>query len=657
MVPMQPNFNRGNNAMYNAPTSYQNAGHFTAIGASQINSMKGNPGARWGKTAAVVPAQVVPMSGEHGEMGYSDPSCPPEDMDTLAREQGNSSCAEGRAAAQAEAAQAHMDLLMDTMGSVQAHVSDFTENIDMKMEHIDAQFQGQKKLLEGILSEQGKIKRMLDKQNTEIKNRGSMIMPAAPPPPPPPPEPEKVVEDTADARAHSKNRRGGIRLKELNQKDNGDLLSALAEAVVGELAEDDDTVEQSEQKPKGRSEGRPVDKTDELWIDGETARTAFLRQMSEFVKSQKFDYIMGAFIVLNTLFLGVQIDIKARALKTVKEPEDPMGIKIIESAFCMVFTFELMVRLYAFHPRFCCSAWNIFDTVVVSSALLEEGTKYAAADGNSFMGKLSALRALKALKLVRALRIIRVVRAFRELRIVLMSIINCMRQLFWTLSLLSILIYMVCILILVELTGAESPYGDSEDGMLRLRYYSDLPRSLQTVFQCTTHGALWEESSRSLESIIPWMGLIWTAYMGFVFFAFQNTVTGMCVDQAMTMTQEDSRNVSLDEHELREALSVNMKQFFIDADPEGRGIIGRKAMEGLAKDHDFLAALKPCEIDVRDVLHLFNQSINGASGVLHISDIDMFIAACFRAKGGAMNVDVMALSYKLKVLMRKSHLE
>eukprot|EP00929_Paragymnodinium_shiwhaense_P065245 TRINITY_DN32727_c0_g1_i1.p1 TRINITY_DN32727_c0_g1~~TRINITY_DN32727_c0_g1_i1.p1 ORF type:complete len:736 (-),score=189.06 TRINITY_DN32727_c0_g1_i1:197-2404(-) len=413
----------------------------------------------------------------------------------------------------------------------------------------------------------------------------------------------------------------------------------------------------SKHRPKGRSEGRPVDKLDELWVDGETVRMAYMRNFATFIRSSKFDHLMGIIIVLNTLFLGIQIDIKARSMEHEVDPEDPMPIKIMESLFAFVFSCELGARLYAFHPRFCCSGWNVFDTVVVTSALLEEVTKYAPSDADSPMGKLSAIRVLKVLKLLRALRIIRVVRAFRELRIVISSIANCMSQLFWTISLLTILIYMVCILILVELTSqGERAFETSIEGDKRKRYFSDLVRTLMTLFQCTTFGALWEDASRSLEELIPWLGIIWAAYMGFVVFAFQNTVSGLCVDKVCKMAQEDMRNVCLDEHENREVAHIQIRHLMLDADPEGRGFLSRRQMATLLKDPEMLEQLKSVDIDPRDILAFVGQ-MTGISGVLNLADVDVFISCCFRLRGTALNSDSMVIAMRQRELCRKAGLE
>jgi hypothetical protein len=334
-----------------------------------------------------------------------------------------------------------------------------------------------------------------------------------------------------------------------------------------------------------------------------------------------------------------------------------MSVKVLETLFSLLFLVEWVARLIAFHPRlFCCSAWNIFDTVIVFSALLEECTKYAASQQGSFMGKISALRVMRTLKLLRALRIIRVVRAFRELRIVLVSIVMCLRQLVWTLMLLLVMVYMVCILILVELTGQDGAYSGSELADIRRRYFSDLPRALMTLYQCTTFGLHWGTVSTALEQVIPWMGIIWMMYMGFVVFAFQNTVMGMCVDQAIKSAQDDVRNVNLEEHEMQEAAQVQLRQMLLAADPEGRGFVGSRHFRKLMENAECLSILKECDVDYRDLLTFFHQ-VTHPHGTLGLADIDHFLLSAFRLKGSAQNVDLQALVYKHKVLMRKGRFD
>jgi voltage-gated sodium channel len=267
-------------------------------------------------------------------------------------------------------------------------------------------------------------------------------------------------------------------------------------------------------KPHGRSSGRPrhLEVADEEWVDGESCVGFGFRRYVRFVLSPRFDYMIGVVIILNTIFIGFQIDYNSRELQNSSSYDEPGFITGVETIFASLFTIEWLSRLVAFRERFPYSMWNLFDTVVVVTAVFEEVIKYAV-KSDTIVGQFSVLRVVRVLKLVRTLRIIRVVRAFRELRIVLTSILICMRELFWTLFLLFVLLYMVSVLVLGELTQVPNPFGDGKFGEFRQMYFGNLPRTLFTIFQATTFGMPWEVMSTGLEDVMPWVCIVWILYM------------------------------------------------------------------------------------------------------------------------------------------------
>eukprot|EP00929_Paragymnodinium_shiwhaense_P001140 TRINITY_DN101365_c0_g1_i1.p1 TRINITY_DN101365_c0_g1~~TRINITY_DN101365_c0_g1_i1.p1 ORF type:complete len:703 (-),score=151.88 TRINITY_DN101365_c0_g1_i1:123-2231(-) len=403
----------------------------------------------------------------------------------------------------------------------------------------------------------------------------------------------------------------------------------------------------------GRSTGASMFGADvEEWIDGESAVAFAYRRFSRFIRSSKFDYLMGTFILANTIFIGIQIDQKARALQDGSgESENTKGFMYTETVFALIFLLELLCRLIVFHKRFCCSGWNLFDAVVVLSALLEECIKYGIG-GDTIAGKLSLFRLVRVFKLLRTLRIIRVVRAFRELRIVLMSIITCVRQLFWTLCLLFTAIYFVSLIILSELTTAsDTPFAASlPGGELRRQYFGNLPRTLLTIFQCTSFGLQWEEMSTSLEHLMDYMSVVWIAYMGFVVFAFSNTVTGIFVDQSIRMSQDDQRNVMLEQAAGQEKMLGYLRQKLLKkAQANQETWINASTFQAALRDDYVRAYFKKADLDVRDLFTFFDL-VAGAERKMHMDDIDWFLACSFRLKGVARNVDVMAALYEIKIL-------
>lgn len=406
-------------------------------------------------------------------------------------------------------------------------------------------------------------------------------------------------------------------------------------------------------KPRGRSVDM-IQRTStchEVWVDGEAQFNRFWRRYVAFVQSIRFDYGMGVFIFLNTIFLGAQVDRKVRRLALGADQDADMSLSIIESCFAAIFLIELLMRLSAWRLRFCCSMWNIFDTVVVLCGTLEECLKYGLG-GDRILGKLRILRMMRVFKLMRTLRIIRVLRVFRELRIVMMSIISCLRSLVWTLLLLFMTIYIIAILILVELTNANTAFDDSESGKLQSKYFCHLFRSLMTLFQTITGGVMWEEASSALHEAIPWLEILWVFYIGFCAFAIANTVTGIFVDQAMKSAQDDVRNVMQEEQEKRSAAIAELRNMFYHADSEGLGKLTRECMARSCKTRKVMEILKEFDIEASDVMALFELVAN-VDLTIPLENIDSFTRSLFRLKGVAKNIDVVALTMRQKVLQRE----
>lgn len=424
-------------------------------------------------------------------------------------------------------------------------------------------------------------------------------------------------------------------------------------SLPGCLVPDSDGDDSPSSKPQGRSVGHVHEHRDsESWVDGEGFLGYYYRRFSEVIESTTFDYIMGAVIVLNTIFLGIQVDIKVRGLVAIEDSGDaePFYFKVVETAFAMIFAVEVLARLAAARWRYVKSAWNWLDVFVVASALLEECLKYGIG-GDTIAGKLSVFRILRVSKLLRTLRIIRVVRAFRELRIVLASIMRSIRALFWTICLFFVFIYFLSVLILVELTSSDFSYdGDDTLARLRRQYFSSLARSLVTVYQCCTGGVLWESASTSLEAVIPWITALWVLFVGFVFFAISNVVTGIFVDQAMKSAHDDMQNVEIEEFDRQEGVAKAMRTLILESVSGTRNGVDRQTMLRLFKDRGVVAMLQRVDISPRDVCSLFDIVV-GERRSLPLRDVDAFVRACFRLKGYARSIDIAAVFFQQKRLV------
>merc|ERR1712048_102546 len=126
--------------------------------------------------------------------------------------------------------------------------------------------------------------------------------------------------------------------------------------------------------------------------------------------------------------------------------------------------------------------------------------------------------------------------------------------------------------------------------------------------------------------------------MGFTVFAFNNTVTGIFVDQAMRASEEDHRNVMLEERDQRDNMLAEVRQAFHIASA-GKNYINRKMMVKATSENGVKKFLKRFDIDARDMLAFFDL-VSYRDHAISLASIDAFINSCVRARGFAMNAEV-----------------
>jgi len=279
--------------------------------------------------------------------------------------------------------------------------------------------------------------------------------------------------------------------------------------------------------------------------------------------------------------------------------------------------------------------------------------------GARFGGALNVIRSFRMAKVFKTFRVIRLVRAFRELRVVVMSIVQCFRSLFWTVSLLFGVIYITSILILVELTDENDAFNiDTPQGQWRKQHFSELARAMMTLFQISTGGILWSEATFALEPVTGGamdFNTLLVLFVAIVAFAIANIMTGIFVDHAIKSALDDQRNVQEEEQDRSESGVVQFRRFAFSVDDSGSGFMTREALLKMLQTKEMIKFVKDFDIDSRDMRLMFDLVCQNHK--IALADIDDFARDCLRIKGLAKNVEVVAINFKLRTLMRKQRLQ
>ena len=79
-------------------------------------------------------------------------------------------------------------------------------------------------------------------------------------------------------------------------------------------------------------------------------------------------------IALNSVTIGLETDSVAHAVATQEEHDDRLWY-IVELIFCIIFLFELLLRLYFHRLRYFTNpvtrAWNVADFIIVSVSCVD----------------------------------------------------------------------------------------------------------------------------------------------------------------------------------------------------------------------------------------------------------------------------------------------
>lgn len=360
------------------------------------------------------------------------------------------------------------------------------------------------------------------------------------------------------------------------------------------------------------------------------------------VLSQGFDYAMVLAILVNSVLIGVQIDYMARN----ELEDDPWGFLVIEKMFAAIFLLELLMRMYTYGRRFFFMPdwrWNLFDTAIVAAQLVEETVNLVAvAQGGDASGSnITPLRLMRVLRMVRIVRLLRILRVISELRTIVVSVMGCMRSLFWTIVLLALIIYILSVYItqLVNEADLDNP-GDADQKDLRVNF-GTLDRSAYVLFQSITGGVSWGGAVDLLnDHISTWVGLLFCMYIAFSLFAMMNVVTGVFVESALQNAKKD-KDIYLQHH---------VEKLFNDIDMGQKGQVSWEEFVRSLDSPSMQVYFESVDLDVKEARELFVLIDSDESGYV---DVDEFVNSFFRFRGTAKAIDLATLSYEFRRLTRK----
>lgn len=229
-------------------------------------------------------------------------------------------------------------------------------------------------------------------------------------------------------------------------------------------------------------------------------------KLKHFIEHKYTTNFILAVIIYNSIVLG---------LLTYPKIYSSAGnwLQITCFACVIIFTIEILIKLYVYGKEFFTDGWNNFDFILVAISWVPTG------------GAFSSFRAFRVL---RALRALRLVTNLQRLRIIVQAIIESIPNVGWA-SLLLLLIFYIFSIMGTTMFAADFP-----------QFFGTIGKSMFSLFQIMTLESWSMGIARPVLEVYP---AAWMYFVSFILtssFIVMNVIVGVVVN-AISELSENAR--------------------------------------------------------------------------------------------------------------------
>uniref|UniRef100_A0A8C6QU19 Voltage-dependent L-type calcium channel subunit alpha n=1 Tax=Nannospalax galili TaxID=1026970 RepID=A0A8C6QU19_NANGA len=213
------------------------------------------------------------------------------------------------------------------------------------------------------------------------------------------------------------------------------------------------------------------------------------------VTSSYFEYLMFALIMLNTICLGMQHYNQSEEMNHISD--------ILNVAFTIIFTLEMVLKLIAFKPRgYFGDPWNVFDFLIVIGSIIDvilseidtflasSGGLYCLGGGCGNVDPDESARISSAFfRLFRVMRLIKLLSRAEGVRTLLWTFIKSFQALPYV-ALLIVMLFFIYAVIGMQMFGKIAMVDGTQ--INRNNNFQTFPQAVLLLFRCAT-GEAWQE--------------------------------------------------------------------------------------------------------------------------------------------------------------------
>jgi len=294
--------------------------------------------------------------------------------------------------------------------------------------------------------------------------------------------------------------------------------------------------------------------------------------------------------MLNTIVMAVQVQYNGLSVghqvgyPSVTKPAEELwpgaeqAFYVCELCFGTLFSLEILAKLLAMDYRFFFDIWNWLDFVVVTAWFID--TLFAGI----FPVDPLLLRLLRLLKLFRMLRLVRTIQGFDSLYVMITSIKGSIAALFWSVTLLVLILMMVSLFLVTMMEGyISSEAEDIERRMEVYLYYGTFSRSMLSMFEMTL--ANWSPPSRALTENVSefWIFFI-LSFQLLVGFSVMKVIMGVFLQVTFYVASNDDIIMMSQRERATKVHTTKMTELFMAADENGNGRLDQDEFETILHD-------------------------------------------------------------------------
>mmetsp|Transcript_64925 Transcript_64925/g.152721 ORF Transcript_64925/g.152721 Transcript_64925/m.152721 type:complete len:580 (-) Transcript_64925:299-2038(-) len=369
-----------------------------------------------------------------------------------------------------------------------------------------------------------------------------------------------------------------------------------------------------------------------------------------FVRSGHFELIVGVIVALNFLFMALELqyaglqygyDLQVRFFDqpgAVAWPWAAGTFEVMQRAFLIFFSLEMILRLLFLRSAFCKTAFNIIDFVALGASIVE----LFATD---LPVEPTLLRLCRLAKLFRTIRVLKVSGMLDSLSLLARCMSSSGLTLVWSVLFL-LVIQLIAAMVICFLVKPFFEDMSQEEAVRKevYRFYGTFSIAVLTLFE--VFFANWSPACRVLvENISEWYSLLFLIYRCGIGFAVINVVNAVFVQQTLNVAKGDEEVLFLEKQKSEEKYFKTVAKTFEHLDTSGDGLLTWAEFEVVLEDPKLRFLLDKLEIAAGDLKTLFDLLDDTGDGEISVHE---FIEGITRFKGAAKSLDVGQILHKVQ---------